>query len=67
MVDRHNFRLDIILYNIPNNINGKILFQLYINQIMKPVIKLMLFKKKNFILKEDNNSKQSKAENNNII
>lgn len=51
-VIRYNFKLNITFYNISNNTNGKILLQIYINQILEPTIKLYLFRKVGFCLKK---------------
>lgn len=57
----YNFKSDIIFYKVPGNINRKMLLQVYINQILEPVIKPELFRKKNFILEEDDDSRYGKA------
>lgn len=41
--------------------------QMYIDQILEPVVKLWLFKKQNFILEEDGDSGYSKAKNHNTL
>ena len=43
------------------------LLQVYINQILEPVIKPWLLEKQDFVLEEDNDSEHGKAKNRNIV
>lgn len=52
----HNFKSDIIFYNVASNTNGKMSQQVYINQILEPVVKSWLDAKHDFVLEEDGNS-----------
>lgn len=49
----YDFRSDITLYKVPGNTNGKMSLQVYIDQILKPVVKPSLLKKQDFVLEED--------------
>ena len=64
---RYNFKSDIIFYNVPGNTNGKMSLQVYINQILEPVVKPWLLEKQNFVLEEDGDSGHGKAKNRNIV
>lgn len=35
----HNFKSDIYFYNVPGNTNGKMSQQVYIDQILEPIVK----------------------------
>lgn len=63
----YGFKLDLIIYNVPGNINGKMPLKVYRDQILEPVIKPWLLKSQDFILIEDCNSKNRKVYNRNII
>lgn len=63
----YNFKSNIIFYNILGNINNKILFKIYKNQILEPVVKFCLTKSQDFILEKDDNSKHEKAKTCNIV
>lgn len=45
----------------------KILFQVYINQILEYSVKSWLFKKQDYVWRENNNRKYGKVKNCNII
>lgn len=62
-----NFTPDIIFYNVLSDTNGKILLQIYIDQILNLVVKSWLLEKQDFALKKDDNSKHGKTQNCNII
>ncbi len=63
---RYKFKSNIIFYNVPGNTNGKMSLQVYIDQILEPVIKLLLLKKQDFV-KEDGDIRHCKANNRKIV
>ena len=63
----YNFKSDITFYNVPGNTNGKMSLQVYINQILEPVVKPWLLEKQDFVLEEDGDSGHGKAKNCNIV
>jgi transposase len=52
----HNFKSDIIFYDVPGNKNGKMTHEVYINSILEPVVKPWLEAGHDFVLEEDNDS-----------
>lgn len=64
---RYKFKSDIIFYDVPNNTNGKMSLQVYINQILEPVVKPWLLEGHDFALEEDGDSGYGKAKNNKIV
>lgn len=52
----HEFKSDIILYNVPGNTNGKMSQRVYIDQILKFVVKSWLDRGDDFCLKENEDS-----------
>ena len=49
----YNFKLDINLYEVPGNTNGKISQKVYIDQIFQPIVKPRIDAHHDFILEED--------------
>lgn len=43
------------------------LLQVYINQILEPIVKSWLLKKQDFVLEKDGDNRYSKIKNRNII
>ena len=60
----HNFKSDIRLYDVPGNTNGKMSQRVYIDQILKPVVKPWLDRGDDFCLKEDGDSGHGTSKNN---
>lgn len=52
----HDFKSDMHLYDVPGNTNGKMSQQVYLNSILKPVVKPWLDRGDNFCLEEDGDS-----------
>jgi hypothetical protein len=50
----HGFKSDIHFYQMPGNLNGKISQRVYIDQILKPIVKPWL--NHDFVLEEDGDS-----------
>ncbi len=63
----YDFKLDLTFYKVPRNTNGKMSLQVFINQILEPVVKPCLLEKQNFVLEEDGDSGHGKAKNHNIV
>lgn len=63
----YDFKLDLTYYKILGNTNGNMSLQVYINQILEPMIKPWLMEKQDFVLEEDGDSGHSKAKNRNIV
>ncbi len=63
----YDFKSDVIFYKVPGNTNGKMSLQVYIIQILGPVVKPWLLKKQDFVLDEDGDSGHGKAKNRNIV
>jgi hypothetical protein len=65
---RYNFKSDIHFYKTPGNKNGKLSLQVYLNQILDPVVKPWLKSTQpDLILKEDNNSGHVESSASNIV
>ena len=62
----YDFKSNITFYEIPENTNGKMSLQVYIDQILEPVVKPWLLEKQDFVLKEDGDSGHGKAKYCNI-
>ena len=52
----HDFKSDLIFYDVPTNTNGKMTAQFYVNNILEPVIKPWIQNHSHFILEEDRDS-----------
>ena len=63
----YDFKSDLTFYEVPGNTNGKMSLQVYINQILEPVVKPWLLEKQDFVLEEDGDSGHGKAKNRNIV
>ena len=61
------FKSDLTFYEVPENTNGKMSLQVYINQILEPVVKFWLLEKQDFVLEEDGDNGHGKAKNRNIV
>ena len=59
----HDFKSDIIFYEVLGNSNGMMSLQVYIDQILEPVMKPWLLEKQDFVLEEDGDSGHGKAKN----
>ena len=57
----YNFNSNIIFYNVPGNTNGKMSFQVYINQILEPGAEPWLLEGHDFALEEGGDSGYGKA------
>jgi hypothetical protein len=64
---RYNFKSDIIFYNVPGNNNGKMTQQVYIEQILDPIVKPWIEAGHDFALEEDGDSGHGPARNGNIV
>ena len=51
-----DFKSDMILYNVPENTNGKMSLKAYIDQILEPVVKPWIDRGDDFCLEEDGDS-----------
>lgn len=63
----YNFKSNLTFYKVPRNTNRKMLLQIYINQILKPMVKPWLIEIQDFVLEEDNDSEYGKLKNCNIM
>lgn len=63
----YNFKSVLIYYNVLQNINKKMSLMIYKDQILKLVIKLWLSESQDFLLKENNDSRNKKAQNQNTV
>lgn len=63
----YDFKSDLTFYEVPRNTNGKTSLQIYIDQILEPVVKPWLLEKQDFVLEEDGDSGHGKAKNRNIV
>lgn len=63
----YDFKLSLIFYKLPENINRKILLLVNLNQILEHVVKSQLMEKQDFVLRKDDNSRYDKAKNCNIV
>ena len=63
----YDFELDITFYKVPGNTNGKMSLQVYIDQILEPVVKPWWLEMQDFVLEEDGDSRQGKAKNRKIV
>ena len=63
----YGFKLHFIFYDVPGKTNKKILFKVYRDQILEPVVKPWLLEGQDFVLKEDVNNGYAKAHNRNIV
>lgn len=61
------FKSDLVFYDLPGNTNGKMSLKVYRDQILEPVGKPWLFEGKDFVLEEDSDSGDGKAQNRNIV
>ena len=52
----HNFKSDLIFYDVPGNSNGKMMADFYINSILEPIIKSWIQNDLPFVLEEDRDS-----------
>ena len=52
---RWNFKSDLIFYEA-NSPNGKMLHEVYVNQVLEPVVKPWLERSNGFMLEEDGDS-----------
>ena len=52
----HNFEFEIYFYEVPSNKNGKMSQQVYIDQILEPIVKPWIQTHQDFVLEEDGNS-----------
>jgi hypothetical protein len=52
----YNFKSNIHFHDVPGNTNGKISQRVYIDQILKPIVKPWLENGQNFVLEEDGDS-----------
>jgi hypothetical protein len=60
----HNFKSDLLFYEIASNTNGKMTQRGYIDQILEPVVKPWLECGDVFVLEEDGNSGHGPGKNN---
>jgi glutaredoxin-related protein len=60
----HNFKSDIRLYDVSSNTNEKMSQRIYIDQILKLVVKSCLDRDDDFCLKEDDDSNHDTDKNN---
>ena len=51
-----NFKLDIIIYDVPGNKNSKLTHQVYIDSILEPVVKPWIMAREDFVLEENDDS-----------
>lgn len=63
----YDFKSDLTFHDVPGNTNGKMSPQMYVNQILEPVVKPWLLQKQDFILEEDGDSGHGIAKNRNIV
>ncbi len=61
------FKSDLVFYDLPGNTNGKMSLMVYRDQILEHVGKPWLFEGKDFVLEEDSDSGDGKAQNRNIV
>jgi hypothetical protein len=52
----HNFKSDLVWYDVPGNSNGKMSLQVYRDKILEPVVGTWLREGHQFVLEEDNDS-----------
>ncbi|KAL8367198.1 hypothetical protein RB599_010276 [Gaeumannomyces hyphopodioides] len=52
----HNFKSDLVWYNVPSNDNGKMTLKVYRDKILEPVVGQWIRDGHNFVLEEDNDS-----------
>lgn len=52
----HDFKSELVWYNVPSNNNGKMSLQVNRNQILEPVVGAWLREGQYFVLEEDNDS-----------
>lgn len=55
------FKSELIFYNIPGNIDEKIMLKVYRDQILEPMAKPWLLKSQNFILEKNSDSRHKKV------
>ena len=60
----HDFKLEIIFYNVSGNSNDKMLQRVYIDTILDPVIRLWVEAGKDFVLEEDGDSGHGTSQKN---
>ena len=60
----HNFKSDLIFYDIPGNTNGKMTADFYVNGIFEPHVKQWIQNDPPFVLKEDRDSGHGIAKTN---
>jgi hypothetical protein len=58
----YNFKSDIYFYNVPGNTNGKMSQQVYISQILEPIVKPWIDRGDKFVLEEDGDSGQAEEQ-----
>jgi hypothetical protein len=63
----YDFKSDIYFYTVPGNTNGKMTQQVYIEQILEPIVKPWIEAGHDFALEEDGDSGHGPAHNGNII
>lgn len=63
------FKSDLVFYDLPGNTNGKMSLKVYLyrDQILEHVGEPWLFEGKDFVLEEDSDSGDGKAQNRNIV
>lgn len=62
----HNFKSDIHFYNVPGNGNDKMSMQVYLEQILKPIVKPWIDNHPRFVLKEDSDSGHGTGKSNTV-
>lgn len=59
-----NFKSDMTFYRVPGNTNGKMSQQVYIDQILEPIVKPWLMAGHDFALEEDGDSGHGPSKHN---
>lgn len=52
----HNFKSEIYFYEVPDNMNGQMSQQIYIDQILEPIVMPWIQARQDFVLEEDGDS-----------
>jgi hypothetical protein len=52
----HNFKSDLIFYDVPGNSNGKMTTDFYVNDILEPIVKPWIQNDPPFVLEENRDS-----------
>ena len=60
----HNFKSDLIFYDVPGNTNGKMKADFYVNSILEPIVKPWILYHPSFVLEEDRDSGHGIAKSN---